>query len=133
MNDLWLTIKAWFKGIVFVSILLYAVIFIYKNNGETVHFWWWSQPTETSVFLLSSSAFIAGIVFTIIFRTTWKTWRQISEIRGRSRTGKLEREMADMKAKAAMLQTRPPAAAAANSTLQSEKPSSAKPPASSDY
>jgi hypothetical protein len=133
MNDLWLTIKAWFKGIVFVSILLYAFIFIYKNNGETVHFWWWSQPTETSVFFLSISAFIAGILFTIIFRTTWKTWRQISEISGRSRTGKLEREMADMKAKAAMLQTRPLTAKTDSPASQLDKPSGAKPPTSSDY
>ena len=128
MNDLWLTIKAWFKGLVFVAILLYASIFIYKNNGETVHFWYWSQPTETSVFMLSSSAFIAGIIFAIILRTTWKTWRQISEIRGRSRTGKLEREMADMKAKAAMLQTRP-----ANAEVSSARVDTVKPPASSDY
>jgi hypothetical protein len=108
MNDLWLTIKAWFKGIVFAAILLYAVVFVYKNNGETVHFWWWSKPNETSVFFLASGAFLSGIIFTIIFRTTWKTWRQISEIHGRSRTGKLEREMSEMKAKAAMLQTRRP-------------------------
>ncbi len=128
MNDLWLTIKAWFKGIVFVAILLYASVFIYKNNGETVHFWYWSQPTETSVFMLASSAFIAGIIFAIILRTTWKTWRQISEIRGRSRTGKLEREMADMKAKAAMLQTRP-----ANAELPPARVDPVKPPASSDY
>jgi uncharacterized membrane protein YciS (DUF1049 family) len=128
MNDLWLTIKAWFKGIIFVAILLYASVFIYKNNGETVKFWYWSQSTETSVFMLASSAFIAGIIFAIIVRTTWKTWRQISEIRGRSRTGKLEREMADMKAKAAMLQTRP-----ANAEVSSGQVERVKPPASSDY
>jgi hypothetical protein len=126
MNDLWLTIKAWFKGILFVAILLYAAIFIYKNNGEKVHFWWWSQPNETSVFILASGAFFSGIIFAIILRTTWKTWRQISEIHGRSRTGKLEREMADMKAKAAMLQTRPHAADGV--TVQVDKLSSGQSP-----
>jgi hypothetical protein len=130
MNDLWLTIKAWFKGIIFVAVLAYAAAFILENNGETVGFWWWHK-TQTSVFILASGAFIAGIVFTIIFRTTWKTWRQISEIRGRSRTGKLEREMADMKAKAAMLQTRPPASNGV--TVQTDKPAGARPPSTPEY
>jgi hypothetical protein len=108
MGDLWLTIKAWFKGLLFLAILIYAVIFTYHNSGESVNFWWWFKgPQQTTVFFLTSGAFIAGVVFSIVLRTTWATWRQISDLRGRSRTGKLEREMADMKAKAAMLQTRP--------------------------
>jgi hypothetical protein len=108
MADLWLKIKAWFKGLLFLAILGYAGTFIYRNNQEQVKFWWWfHQPEETSVFLLATGAFFTGMVFTVVLKTTWTTWRQISQLHGRSRTGKLEREMADMKAKAGMLQTRP--------------------------
>ena len=110
MNDLWLTIKAWIKGLIFAAIVLYSILFIYNNSGEPVQFWWWFKRTHpTSVFFLASGAFLVGMVFTVILQTSWKTWRQINEIRVRSRTGKLERSMAEVKAKAAMLQTRPAA------------------------
>ena len=108
MNELWLKIKVWTKAILFGAVLIYALLFIYNNSGEPVNFWWWFSRTHpTSVFFLTAGAFLAGIVFTILVRTSWKTWRQIRTMRERNRTGKLEREMADMKAKAAMLQTRP--------------------------
>jgi uncharacterized integral membrane protein len=110
MNELWIKIKAWTKAILIGALLIYALLFIYNNSGEPVNFWWWFSHTHpTSVFFLTAGAFLAGIIFTILVRTSWKTWRQIRTMRERGRTGKLEREMADMKAKAAMLQTRPAA------------------------
>jgi uncharacterized integral membrane protein len=109
MNDLWLKIKAWTKGIVAILILLYVILFTYNNSGESVKFWWWFNHTHpTSVFLLAACAFLAGIIFTLLVRTLWGTWRQVRGIRTRSKTDRIERDLADMKAKAAMLQTKPP-------------------------
>ena len=42
-----------------------------------------------------------------LFRTVFKTLRQLRDVKDRARLERLEREQADMKAKAAMLQTRP--------------------------
>ena len=110
MSNLWLQIKAWTKGILIFLLLMYAALFIYNNSGpgKEVDFWWWFKRThDTNVFMLALWAFLAGVLTTIIVRTTWVTWRQIREARLRSRTDKLEREMADMQSKAAMLQTKP--------------------------
>jgi hypothetical protein len=59
------------------------------------------------VFLLTTGAFLAGVVFTIVANTTLKTVRQIRDLRSRGRHEKMERDLEDMKTKAAMLQTRP--------------------------
>ena len=46
------------------------------------------------------------VIFTIMLGTTFRTVRQVKEIRARNRAEKLEREVADMKMKASMLQTK---------------------------
>jgi uncharacterized integral membrane protein len=108
MNEIWLSIKAWIKGIIFSLILIYAILFVYNNSGKDVDFWWWFKHLHhTSVFLLVAGAFFAGVLCTIVVATTLKTLRQIRDLRSRSRRDKLERNLADMTAKAAMLQTRP--------------------------
>jgi uncharacterized integral membrane protein len=107
MNEIWLSIKAWIKGIIFSLILIYAILFVYNNSGKDVDFWWWFKHLHhTSVFLLVAGAFFAGVLCTIVVATTLKTLRQIRDLRSRSRQDKLERNLADMTAKAAMLQTR---------------------------
>lgn len=109
MNEIWIKIKAWTKGIVAVLVVLYVILFTYNNSGKPVDFWWWFGHTHpTSVFLLAVCAFLAGIIFALLVRTLWGTWRQVRGMRTRSKTDRLERDMADMKAKAAMLQTKPP-------------------------
>ena len=108
MNEIWLSIKAWTKGIIFSAILIYAILFIYNNSGKPVDFWWWFGHThQTSVFILVGGAFVSGNLFVIILSTSLKTLRQIRDLRSRSRQDKLEKNLADMTAKAAMLQTRP--------------------------
>jgi lysylphosphatidylglycerol synthetase-like protein (DUF2156 family) len=108
MNDLWLNIKAWTQRLILAAVVIYAVLYVYNNTGHPVEFWWWFKHTHsTTVFLLTSGAFLAGIVFTILVSTAFKTIRQIRGLHSRSRQDKLEREIEEMKAKAAMLQTRP--------------------------
>jgi lysylphosphatidylglycerol synthetase-like protein (DUF2156 family) len=104
---MWLKIKVWTKIIVVSALVLYALLFIYNNSGKQVDFWWWfGKPTSASVFTLSFVAFLSGVIGAILVRTTWKTYRQIRELQSRSRTQKIERDLADMKSKAAMLKTR---------------------------
>ena len=104
---MWLKIKVWTKIIVVSALVLYALLFIYNNSGKQVDFWWWfGKPTSASVFTLSFTAFLSGVIGAILVRTTWKTYRQIRELQSRSRTQKIERDLADMKSKAAMLKTR---------------------------
>jgi len=108
MGNLWLKIKIWTKGIIFGAMALYALLFLYFNSGrEPVKFWYWigREPANPPLMLILVS-FLAGVVATIIVRTTFRTARQIRDMREKGRLEKLEREHAEMKAKAAMLQTR---------------------------
>jgi MFS superfamily sulfate permease-like transporter len=108
MNEIWLSIKAWTQRLILAALVIYAGLFIYKNNSESVKFWFWfDRIHSTTVFLLSAGAFAAGIVFAILVSTALKTVKQIRDLRSRGRQEKIERDVSDMKAKAAMLQTRP--------------------------
>lgn len=109
MNNLWLKIKVWTKIAVAVFIVTYLVTFIAKNSAATAEVWFFffKAPFTVPLLYLIFFVFIAGVVGTILVRTTFKTLKQVTELRTRTRQEKLEREMADMKAKAARLQTRP--------------------------
>ena|ERR1700733_13176299 len=106
MGNLWLKIKIWTKSIIFFALLLYVILFFFENSGESVKFWYWFDHTRpTSMLVLVVITFFAGVISTILVRTTLKTLRQIRELRNKSRLDRLEREQAQMKAKAARLQT----------------------------
>jgi hypothetical protein len=130
MSDLWLKIKAWTKGILAGIVLLYLILFFSKNSGQTVTFWFWfkHEPVE-SVLLIEFACFFAGVIATLIAITSLRTVKQIQAVRTARRTDRLEREVADMKMKSSMLQTRqeapasaaPPAAAPAGVTVQVDK------------
>jgi uncharacterized integral membrane protein len=107
MNGLWLKIKIWTKAILFGVIALYVLVFFYKNAGKDVTLWYFfGREYPISVLLLVFLTFVIGVIGTLLVRTTLKTVRQIRDVRVRERAVRLEREVADMKAKAAMLQTR---------------------------
>lgn len=104
---MWLKIKVWTKVTLASLLGLYVIIFILKNTTQDVTFWWWfNRTSNTSVLMLSVFAFLSGVVATILIRTTFKTIKQIRELQRRSRAVRNERELADMKSKAAMLKTR---------------------------
>jgi lysylphosphatidylglycerol synthetase-like protein (DUF2156 family) len=108
MNEVWLSIKAWTQRLILAAAVVYAGLFFYKNNDQPVKFWYWFKPEhESTVFMLSTAAFFAGVICTIVANTALKTIRQIKELRSRGRQEKMEREISEMKTKAAMLQTRP--------------------------
>ena len=104
---MWLKVKIWTKTLVVGALVLYALLFILNNSGQAVKFWYWfRREYETSMLVLILITFLAGVVGTLLVRTTISTLRQIREARARSRTDRLEREVADMKTKAAMLKTK---------------------------
>jgi uncharacterized integral membrane protein len=111
MNELWLSIKVWTQRILLAAVAIYAFIFVIQNNKDPVDFWFWFKhdPAKTTVFILTAIAFVAGMVVMLLLSTALRTVKQVKELRSRSRQEKMERELADMKAKAAMLQTKPPA------------------------
>ena len=114
MNSMWLKIKIWTKVAVFAIVAIYLLTFIFKNSDEPAKFWYWfwKPDVETSILYFTLFTFFAGVLTTILVRMMFKTVHQVREMRNRSRTERLEREVADMKAKAAMLQTKgsPPGA-----------------------
>jgi lysylphosphatidylglycerol synthetase-like protein (DUF2156 family) len=111
MNELWLSIKVWTQRILLALLAIYAIFFVLKNSGDPVNFWFWfkHEPAKTTVFILSAIAFVAGMVVMLLLSTAIRTVKQVKELRSRGRQEKMERELADMKAKAAMLQTKPAA------------------------
>lgn len=108
MGETWLKIKAWTKGIVAALLVIYLVLFLFKNGGQTIRFWWWfGHNPEIDALYMALVAFFAGVVCTVLAHTTWRTVRQIRDVKAERRIDKLERQQADMRMKAAMLQTTP--------------------------
>lgn len=104
---MWLKIKVWTKVVLFGLLALYALIFLINNAGQEVHFWYWfGREPKLPALVVAVAAFITGVVGTILVRTTFKTISQVRELKSRSRTERMQREMDEMKTKAAALRTR---------------------------
>jgi uncharacterized integral membrane protein len=112
MANLWLKIRIWTKIILVTVIVLYVILFTYKNAQEKVQLWYWfNHSPETNLLLVVLCTFVAGVVATLVARATLKTIHQVQELQDRARNQKMGRDMADIRAKAAMLQTKSPAPA----------------------
>jgi len=122
MGNVWLKIKIWSKISFVALVLIYLLIFVAKNSTETVKFWFWINraPAETSVLLFALYAVLTGVVFTVLVSTSVRTFRQVRELRGKSRTDRLERDIAEMRTKAGMLRPKP--ASGADEPSSSPKP-----------
>ena len=107
MGNLWLKIKVWTKVTIVLGLFIYSGLFIYQNSARPVKPWFWfGREPETSVLILVLCAFMLGVAGTILFRTTIKTVRQLRTLKERTRGERLEREVAEMRMKAAMLRSR---------------------------
>ncbi len=108
MGNLWLKIKVWTKTTIAVLMLIYGLIFVYKNMGsdKTVEFWFWFNSTyRGQLLMLMLVTFLAGGLTYFIVRTLLTTIKQLRELRKR----KFERDAAEMMKKAAMLKHTSPA------------------------
>jgi uncharacterized integral membrane protein len=107
MGDFWFKLKVWAKTTLFAVIVVYALIFIYNNSGQEVDFWWWfGHDTKHDKLTFGFASFLGGVILTIVVRTSLATMRQMRDLQSRTRSQRLERDMQDMKEKAARLQTR---------------------------
>jgi lysylphosphatidylglycerol synthetase-like protein (DUF2156 family) len=107
MGDFWFKLKVWTKTTLFAVAVLYLLLFLYNNSGDTVRFWWWFGHEEMHGKLtFAFAAFLAGVVLSILVRTIFATMHQVRDLQARARSQRMEREMQEMKEKAARLQTR---------------------------
>jgi hypothetical protein len=118
MTNVWLKIRIWTKVVVFSVVGIYALLFVVKNwnvtvSRVTIPFVTEYHDSQLLAVLLGTAAI--SIIAWSLLRTIAKTARQLKDMRGRSRTAKLEKEVAQMRAKAGRLQTREPDAAAPGS------------------
>ena len=110
MGNFWLKIKVWTKVAIVAALFIYAAVFVYQNSARPVKPWFWfGLEPDTSVLILVTCAFLLGVVGTILSRTTAKTIRQLRQLKERTRAERLEREVTEMRTKAAMLRSRAPA------------------------
>ena len=109
MGNFWLKVKLWSKSIVFGLIGLYVLLFMAFNWNVRV------QGDLDFVFTkFRDSRILAVLFFTAVlsvvgwwlFRTVLTTIRQFKEMRQRNLTSRLEKDLAEMKAKAGMLQSK---------------------------
>ena len=105
MGNLWLKIKIGTKIALFAILSIAVLVFLIQNVNKNVTIWLWNDYQTTLLKVVFFTALIS-VIFTILIGTAMRTVRQIKELRARNRATKLEAEVADMRAKAAMLQTR---------------------------
>jgi uncharacterized integral membrane protein len=110
MPGMWLKIRVWTKLGLLGLVLLYALLFVFNNTGQTVTLWlFFGQQFQSSLLLAVVLSFLAGALLTMLVRTAVSTTRQIRQMKLRNEQERKDRELAELKAKAAMLQTRPEA------------------------
>ena len=108
MTNFWLRIKVWLKVTLVVALFVYVLLFTFKNASVHAPFWYWfNRQPDTTLLMLVLCSFLAGVVTTFLLRTTFRTIRQMQELGERSRAQRLDRELTDIRTKAAMLQTKP--------------------------
>lgn len=107
MGNLWLKFRIWTKVAAFAFLVIYALVFIFINYSRKATVWlWFGTEPEAPVLLVVFLTFLFGVVATILVRTTLRTVAQIKDLRARNRTEKMERQVAQMQAKAGRLQTK---------------------------
>ena len=125
MGTFWEKLKFWTKAIVFGVAALYLFIVVLVNWNLAIKgdlnllFTKFTDPHVLTVLLVTGVLSICGWW---LLRTVFKTLRQWRSLQDRSRTAKLEKEMAEMRAKAQMLQTRESPASTTPSTPPSDTP-----------
>jgi hypothetical protein len=104
---MWEKIKLWTRVVVFGALSLYVLIVLAVNwelrlDGTLqLMFISFAKPRVLSVLLVTAVVSVFGWW---LLRAVVKTARQFQTVRERSRTAQLEKEMAEMRAKAGMLQ-----------------------------
>ncbi len=108
MENLWLKIKIWTKIILFSIVVIYLGIFIYNNSDQPLTIWvWFGKDFKTSALEMIPAMLLAGVFGTVVVRMAFRAIKQIRELQQKNAAARMQKDMADIKAKAAMLQTKP--------------------------
>jgi Trk-type K+ transport system membrane component len=109
MENLWLKIKIWTKILLFSIVVIYLGIFIYNNSDQPLTIWvWFGKEFRTSALEMIPAMLLAGVFGTVVVRMAFRAVKQIRELKQRNASARMQKDMADIKAKAAMLHTTPP-------------------------
>jgi lysylphosphatidylglycerol synthetase-like protein (DUF2156 family) len=123
MENLWLKIKIWTKIAIFSIVVIYLGIFIYNNSNQPLTIWiWFGKEFRTSALEMIPAMLLAGVFGTLVVRMAFRAVKQIRELKQRNATAKLQQDMADIRTKAAMLQTKPMPAPLAYATTKMIEP-----------
>ena len=126
MSNFWLKLRIWTKTVLYFALFLYALVFFFNNTADVTIWYWFGKSFTGATWWVMFFVFLGGAVAALLIRTIFKTIHQIRELKSRNQTTRMERELADMKSKAAMLHTKP---AAPPGTMVIDSPS---PPVISD-
>jgi uncharacterized integral membrane protein len=112
MSTLWLKIKLWTKVAILAVLAIYALVFVVKNTGKTVELWlWYNTVLSQPLLLYTVIMFLVGVLAAMLAKTLWTTLKQFRELRRLGAERRRAESLADLEAKAAMLQTREAAVA----------------------
>jgi uncharacterized integral membrane protein len=108
MANFWLRFKVWTKLTLIFLVLFYILVFLAKNSERpTVKLWYFvGREYEGSLITTMLMCLGVGVVGTLLAGTTLRTIKQVRDLRAKNRTLRMEREMAEMRTKAARLQTK---------------------------
>ena len=112
MKTTWLKIKLWSKVTVFGGIALYVVGFIIANRNARIDpslDFLFKKYDNANVLLVLLLTGLFSVFGWWLFKTVFKTIRQMRDVKRRAHLERIEREHAEMIAKAAKLQMRPEA------------------------
>jgi uncharacterized integral membrane protein len=109
MDNLWLKIKIWTKVVIISVVVIFLLIFVMENANKEITIWWWfGREVATTALMLIGCMFLAGVICTLLVRVAAKTMRQVRELKQHNANLQMRQDVAEIKTKAAMLQTKPP-------------------------
>jgi uncharacterized integral membrane protein len=108
MQNLWLKIKVWTKVTIFTVFFIYIIFFLANNANKNLTVWYWfNDEYPTTVVRLIVITLLAGVAGTLLVGTVTRTIRQLRQLRSSAQISQMQQDVADMKARAARLQTKP--------------------------
>lgn len=106
-SDVLLKVRIWTKIILLALVVLYTLAFAFSNSDEDINVWlFFNREPRVNVLVALLGAFVLGSLMTVLIRMVYSTLGQFRASRERTRTHRLEREIADMRTKATTLRTR---------------------------
>jgi len=82
MNDTWHKAKIWTKLVALGLLVLFVLLFVWENYSRSVEVWFFKVHTM-SVLELLVATFLIGVIATLLARPTYRTLRQIGELRAK--------------------------------------------------